>query len=45
MSKDTYIIDGLRSPIGLKNGKLIGVRPDDLTADVIKGKTTAIEFL
>ena len=37
MSKETFIIDGLRSPIGLKNGELIGIRPDDLAADVIKG--------
>jgi len=33
---DTYIVDGLRSPIGIKNGQLIGMRPDDLAADVIK---------
>lgn len=26
----------MRSPIGIKNGKLVGMRPDDLTADVIK---------
>ena len=37
MSKDTFIIDGLRSPIGLKNGNLIGMRPDDLAAEVVKG--------
>ena len=33
---DTYIIDGLRSPIGMKNGNMIGMRPDDLAADVVK---------
>ena len=33
---DTYIIDGVRSPIGMKNGQMIGVRPDDLAADTIK---------
>jgi len=33
---DTYIIDGLRSPIGIKNGKMIGMRPDDLATDVVK---------
>ena len=32
----TVIVDGARSPIGLKNGKLIGMRSDDLSADVIK---------
>ena len=37
MSKETFIIDGLRSPIGLKNGGLIGIRPDDLAADIVKG--------
>ena len=35
--KDTFIIDGLRSPIGLKNGKLVGMRPDDMASHVIKG--------
>jgi len=34
---ESYIIDGARSPIGLKNGKMMGVRSDDLTAMVIKG--------
>ena len=37
MSKDTFIIDGLRSPIGLKNGNLVGMRPDDLASAVVKG--------
>lgn len=37
MSTESYIIDGARSPIGLKNGELVGVRSDDLTAMVIKG--------
>ena len=38
----SVIIDGLRSPIGLKNGKLfneelgIVTRADDLSADVLK---------
>jgi len=41
MSK-SVIIDGLRSPIGLKNGKLfneelgITTRSDDLSSDVLK---------
>ncbi|MAV64078.1 MAG: acetyl-CoA C-acyltransferase [Candidatus Marinimicrobia bacterium] len=34
--KKTVIIDGLRSPIGLKNGDLIGIRPDDLGAKTLK---------
>ena len=37
MNKDTFIIDGLRSPIGLKNGNLVGMRPDDLASNVVKG--------
>ena len=36
MSKETFIIDGLRSPIGLKNGNLVGMRPDDLASNVVK---------
>ena len=34
---ESVIIDAVRSPIGLKNGHLVGIRPDDLTAQVIKG--------
>ena len=37
MPADSYIIDGGRSPIGLKNGEMVGVRSDDLSAMVIKG--------
>ncbi len=33
---ESVIIDAVRSPIGLKNGSLIGIRPDDLTAQVLK---------
>ena len=36
MNKQTIILDAVRSPIGLKNGKLIGIRPDDLSAKVLK---------
>ena len=36
MSK-SVIIDAVRSPIGLKNGDLVGIRPDDLAAQVVKG--------
>ena len=35
MSK-TVILNGKRSPIGMKNGKLIGMRPDDLASNVLK---------
>jgi acetyl-CoA acetyltransferase family protein len=30
------IIDAVRSPIGVKNGRMVGMRPDDLTAQVVK---------
>ncbi|MFQ5751107.1 MAG: thiolase family protein [bacterium] len=33
----TVIIDAVRSPIGVKNGQLVGVRSDDLSAQVVKG--------
>ena len=33
---ESVIIDAVRSPIGIKNGDLIGIRPDDLSAQVIK---------
>ena len=36
MSK-SVIVDALRSPIGLKNGEMIGIRPDNLAAQVVKG--------
>ena len=31
----SVIIDGVRSPIGLKNGKLMGMRSDDLSSQVV----------
>lgn len=36
MSKEVYIIDGIRTPIGNFGGTLSSVRPDDLAALVIK---------
>ena len=33
---ESVIIDAVRSPIGLKNGKLVGIRSDDLTAQLVK---------
>ena len=36
MSK-SVIIDAVRSPIGIKNGNMVGIRPDDLAAQVVKG--------
>ncbi len=37
MSNKSVIIDCVRSPIGTKNGEMIGMRPDDIAAQVIKG--------
>ena len=33
---ESVIIDAVRSPIGIKNGNMVGFRPDDLTAQVVK---------
>ncbi len=32
---ESVIIDAARSPIGIKNGDLVGIRPDDMTAQII----------
>ena len=37
MSNQAVIIDATRSPIGVKNGEMVGIRPDDLAAQVVKG--------
>jgi len=37
MSNKAVIIDAARSPIGVKNGEMVGMRPDDLAAQVVKG--------
>lgn len=34
---ESVIINAVRSPIGLKNGNLVGIRPDDLTSQVLQG--------
>ncbi len=34
--RDTVIVEAVRSPVGRKNGKLAGVRPDDLAAHVLR---------
>mgnify|MGYP000454037926 CR=1 FL=1 len=31
----TMIVDAVRSPMGVKNGNLIGIRADDLAAQVV----------
>ena len=37
MSKKSVIIDGVRSPIGMKNGAIVGMRPDDLATQIVSG--------
>ncbi len=34
--RNAVILDAVRSPIGVKNGKMIGIRPDELSAQVVK---------
>ncbi|NQV14764.1 thiolase family protein [bacterium] len=33
----SVIVDAVRSPIGIKNGEMIGMRPDEIAAQVVKG--------
>ena len=33
--KYSVILDAVRSPLGGKNGNIVGLRPDDLAAQVI----------
>ncbi len=35
--RKSLIIDAVRSPIGVKNGNLVGIRPDDLAVQVVQG--------
>jgi acetyl-CoA acetyltransferase family protein len=34
---ESVIVDAIRSPMGIKNGDLVGIRPDDLTSQVVSG--------
>ena len=34
---ESVIIGAKRSPIGIKNGKMVGIRPDDLATQVVRG--------
>jgi acetyl-CoA acyltransferase len=36
MSRSCLIVDAVRSPIGVKNGRMIGIRSDDLATQVVK---------
>ena len=33
---ESVIVDAIRSPIGMKNGNMVGIRPDDLTSQVVR---------
>ena len=37
------IIGAKRSPIGIKNGQMIGIRPDDLASQVVKGLLDSVK--
>ena len=41
---ESVIIGAKRSPIGIKNGKLIGIRPDDLASQVVRGLLEKIKI-
>ncbi len=41
----SVIIDAVRSPIGVKNGNLVGIRPDDLSAQVVKSLLERIKSI
>ena len=34
---ESVIIGAKRSPIGINNGKMLGIRPDDLASQVVRG--------
>ena len=40
---ESVIIGAKRSPIGIKNGQMVGIRPDDLASQVIKGLLNSVK--
>ena len=36
MSPSSVIVDAVRSPMGMKKGRMIGIRSDDLAVQVVK---------
>jgi acetyl-CoA acyltransferase len=40
---ESVIIDAKRSPIGIKNGQMVGIRPDDLASQVVKGLLDSVK--
>ena len=41
---ESVIIGAKRSPIGIKNGKMVGIRPDDLASQVVRGLIEKIKI-
>lgn len=41
---ESVIIGAKRSPIGIKNGKMVGIRPDDLASQVVRGLLEKIKL-
>ena len=41
---ESVIIGAKRSPIGIKNGQMIGIRPDDLASQVVKGLLDSVKI-
>tara|TARA_B100000941_G_scaffold117090_1_gene82140 strand:- start:435 stop:1562 length:1128 start_codon:yes stop_codon:yes gene_type:complete len=40
---ESVIIGAKRSPIGIKNGQMVGIRPDDLASQVVKGLIDSVK--
>ena len=40
---ESVIIGAKRSPIGIKSGKMVGIRPDDLASQVVRGLLEKVE--
>ena len=40
---ESVIIGAKRSPIGIKNGQMVGIRPDDLASQVVKGLLNSVK--
>ena len=41
---ESVIIGAKRSPIGIKNGQMVGIRPDDLASQVVKGLLDSVKI-
>ena len=41
---ESVIIGAKRSPIGIKNGQMIGIRPDDLASQVVEGLLDSVKI-